>query len=129
MGVDVNLYAEGRITDEELAAANEFMAQRVYPRDDYEHEIGFGSLVRDNLAGEWERIEFRTLSRYYGPGYERGDWPYIHNVIVCMRAALPSCKVFYGGDTTDYGIEVTDELMAEYWMHWLSADGRRLLQS
>lgn len=139
MGVDVNLYAVGPVTDEELEAANEFFRLRVYPLDTYEQEIGYGGLIRepaipdndpfaDRFGGvpPWqeERIEWQTLSRYYGPGYERGDWPYIHNAVVCLRAALPQCTVYYGGDTTDFGIEATDELLAEYWAHWLGPEGR-----
>lgn len=117
MGVDVNLYAEGAVSDAELAAANAYLDERLYGRDTYyEHWLARSEYGHD-------RIEFCTLSRYYGPSYERGDWPTIYGYILAMRAALPNCVVRYGGDTDPDAPEADDEYLAEIWEHFLGPHG------
>jgi hypothetical protein len=109
MGIDVNLYAIGTVTDDELTAANAFLAERE---------------VRATLSRyRWrhDRIEAdMNGARYYGPHYERGPWPEIHLAIVSVAAALPNCVVHYGGDTDPESPEATPEALAEIWAHWLS---------
>ena len=81
-------------------------------------------LVRD--SEEWfasPRVNVCTMSRYYGPGYERGPWPDIYGAIRTLQAAFPEAKVFYGGDTSDDGIECTGEYLAEIWEHFLGPHG------
>lgn len=119
MGLNVNLYAEGSVSDDELKAANEFLLAR-----------GVYGLMEDHLplkraleGTEDERIEWVTLTRFYDHGYERGWWPKIANAILCLKTALPQCRVFYGSDSTDYAPEATDELIASLWEHWLSSGG------
>lgn len=124
MGIDVVLYAVGEVSDDELAAAESFVKQRCF---DFGYSGPDGDepfLRRDEYEGE-QRIEFHSLIRLYSPGYERGHWPDIHNAIVCLRAALPNCKVFYGGDVYEWCPEATDELLTEHWTHWLSPEGLR----
>lgn len=118
MGLDVNLYAVGDVSDEQLAAANEYLSKRSvtgFQRDDE-------PLEREDYHDE-PRIVWMTASRYYGPDYERGWWPSIHNAIVCLRAALPHCTVHYGSDAWDSGRVVTDEMLDELWQHWLGPKG------
>lgn len=45
-------------------------------------------------------IKVNLWSRYYGPGYERGDWPAIRGVICWFWANHPSCETWYGGDSS-----------------------------
>lgn len=119
MGVDVNCYAVGDVSDEQLEQANLFLTER---RVTGGYDDDRPPLVRyDHPDGE--RIEWATLDRYYGPGYERGWWPNIYNGIRCIRAALPQCAVYYGGDTMDYAPEATDEWLNSIWDHWLGPDG------
>lgn len=119
MGVDVNLYAEADPSPEELATAEEFFTAR--------SNIGYGAeanLVIEDM--EWfsrPRVTVDTMARYYGPGYERGPWPDIYGAIRTLQAAFPEAKVFYGGDTSDDGIECTDEYLAEIWEHFLGPHG------
>lgn len=125
MGIDVNLYAVGEVSDERLAEAEAFLVERelriAWTTDPADNEAPRPNLRRepDGMFDE-ERVEFLTFSRYYGPGYERGTWPDIFTAILALRAALPECTVFYGGDTTDYGMECTDEFLGSLWEHWLS---------
>lgn len=121
MGVDVNLYAVGEVSDEQLAEAEAYMNARV-PAMVW--DVGDDrTLLQRTEYPEPDRIEVNTGMSYYGLSYTRGDWPTIAGAILCLRAALPQCRVFYGGDTTDYGVEATDELLAEYGLHWLGPDG------
>lgn len=116
MGVDVNLYAVGDVTDERLSEAKAYMAER-FPAPE-------GSDWPHLDRPEWEedgRIGWGCFDRYYGPGYERGDWPRIYAMIRALKAALPECTIHYGGDTDDESPEATDDYLAEIWAHWLSS--------
>lgn len=119
MGVDVNLYAIGAVTDEELAEAERFVAERMEGSPDW------GEAWLERSEGEPSRIDFATLSRYYGPGYERGFWPRIHNYIMAFRAALDGKAVVHYGPDSDWpeAPEADDERMADLWAHWLGGHG------
>lgn len=121
MGIDVNLYAIGDVTDPRLAEANAFMRSRDIVGD-YSDIGDSDPLVRSKYADDG-RVEWQTWHRYYGPGYERGPWAAIHNAIVCMRAALPECTIHYGGDVEPDAPEVTDEMLAGTWAHYLGPNG------
>lgn len=129
MGVDVNLYVEIAPTDAELAAADAFFVARSRIGDAWQ-ENDDKILYRD--VEEWfesPRVAVSTLARYYGPGYERGDWPTIYGAIRVLQAAFRGAKVFYGGDSSDDGVECTDEYLAEIWRHFLGHDGDAYHQS
>lgn len=119
MGIDVNLYVEGDITDDEFDAAFAYMEARVGRRSGDDLAV----LERNPHYADPMRIEFGTLERYYGPGYERGYWPGIYAAIMAMRHAFPGRQVFYGGDTTQDAEAVTDERLDAIWQHWLGPDG------
>lgn len=53
--------------------------------------------------GEWF-IEANLWSRYYGEGYERGDWQTIINTALWLEQNIGG-EVWYGGDSS--GIEAT----------------------
>ena len=120
MGIDVNLYAEGHVSDERLAEATAYMLDRCYIVDTFDGK--FPALERDN-SYDHPRIRVSTMSRYYGAGYERGDWPSIYGAIRLLQTALPGCVVHYGGDTDDDAPEVTEESLAETWAHFLGPNG------
>jgi hypothetical protein len=122
MGLDVNLYAEADPTPEDLARAEEFFTAR--------SELGdpWGDDKRVLVASmedwfQYPRVEVQTLDRYYGEGYERGNWPRIYGGIRVLQAAFPGCRVFYGSDSTDDGQECTDEMLARVWEHFLGPRG------
>lgn len=127
MGLDVNLYAVASPTPEELAAAEAYFAERDCGFADHsvfnDSESPF--LVID--AAEWHefpRVEVYTLTRYYGPGYERGPWPIIFGAIVTLQAAFPNASVYYGSDSDDDGLLVTEEFLDEMWQHYLGPNGQ-----
>lgn len=45
-------------------------------------------------------IQVNLYTRYYGRGYERGDWPFIYSVARWLEARIPDAKVWYGGDSS-----------------------------
>lgn len=65
-------------------------------------------------------IEAHLWSRYYGPRYERGDWPTIKAVIEFLRRHVPDGAVWYGGDSSGVlAEEMTDERIAQIHGHYL----------
>ena len=59
--------------------------------------------------------------RYYGPGYERGPWPKIAEVLMELFASEDVEKVWYMGDCDDTEKEFTKEevlyFTAQYMLH------------
>ncbi len=65
------------------------------------------------------------VMRYYGPGYERGQWPTIAGVLTAVQHMYPECEIRYGSDADDIdGMKaVTPDFMAQMWRYWLSDAG------
>lgn len=125
MGIDVLLYAEANPTAQELEAARTLF-RRSAIADDYERdgEVRWRCLEFEDET-EWSspRVVANVTTRYYGPGYERGDWPSIFGAIALLRAAFPASRIFYGGDGSDEAPEVTAERESSYWSHYLGPHG------
>ena len=125
MGIDVLLYAEVTPTPAELESARD-MFRRSPIADDYTHD---GRVMWQCLefedASEWskERVVANVTTRFYGPGYERGDWPSICGAIALLSAAFPGAKVYYGGDGDLNAPEFTESEASELWAHYLGSDG------
>lgn len=117
MGIDVNLYAEGEVSDDELAAANALFAERSQLDGDE------GVYWQRDKYSDTPRVERNTLARFYGPHYERGPWPDIYADILLARVAFPNCKIHYGGDSDLDSPEATDETLADTWAWWLGPHG------
>lgn len=65
-------------------------------------------------------IEVHFWGRYYGPGYERGDWGKYRNVISVLRLLFPGSEVWYGGDSSGCCAELMDDTkMAEFDACWM----------
>lgn len=62
-------------------------------------------------------LEVSTMSRYYGPGYERGDWPRIAATLIWMTHNLPGVT-YYGGDNCDDLLEATPGFIQEMFDYW-----------
>lgn len=117
MGLDVTLFIEGDASDEQIEKADELFAERGQLEP-------WGGVYFERLNYRPRRVQHSTLMRYYGPGYERGNWPAIHADILLMRAAFPGMKVYYGHDCQDEYEEATDEVLADIWKHWTGPGGK-----
>jgi len=68
----------------------------------------------DDYNADPFQVNVGVFSRYYGPGYERGDWAFLRMVILWMKANMPEGSViYYGGDSDDGCEEVNERLIAE----------------
>lgn len=120
MGMDSNLYAAGKVTDEELAAAEQFV------RGHDHGGFGWPDKETGDLLCRWDMdvIRYRTLGRFFSPTYRRGEWPAIYTAIRVMQAAFPSCTIHYGSDqdAPDFGgsPEVDAEMLERNWAAWLT---------
>ena len=61
-------------------------------------------------------IRVHTSTRYYGKGYERGDWPFIDGVIRWLKMRIPDAEVWYGGDSSGVcAIQMDDAERQNLW--------------
>lgn len=63
-------------------------------------------------------IEVSTACAYYGPGYERGEWPMISSILKFLRERLPDSLVVYGPDSGEDVEVVNDEFLLKMWRYW-----------
>lgn len=117
MGMDVNLYARGKVTDEQFDFANSYV--NFYDSgfgDEYQET---GSFLRRAKYPE-DRVEYWTLERYFDEHYQSGHWPATYTAIRVMQAAFPDHQVFYGSDSDDEGGELcTREFLENLWNIYL----------
>lgn len=71
----------------------------------YEEEFEEGAVYEqdgpDILAQPWEcLLQVSLWTRYYGPGYERGDILTICAICDWLEINIPGCEVWYGGDSS-----------------------------
>lgn len=70
-------------------------------------------------------IKASLMGRYYGPGYERGDWPALRAVITWLAHRIPTGSVWYGGDSCGMCVsEMTPDAIKAIDEHWF-VNGRR----
>ncbi len=63
-------------------------------------------------------IIVNTFMRYYGPGYERGDWLIIRGICEFLEHSIPFGQVRYGGDSSDHH-PLFSSIKNENNNHWL----------
>jgi hypothetical protein len=69
-------------------------------------------------------VEVHMFSRYYGEGYERGDWKTLSWVMMWCIFNIPDCEVWYGGDSSGILMEkMTAERMTEMTKFFLTSQG------
>ncbi len=69
-------------------------------------------------------LQFSMNTPYYGPGYERGEWPKIAAVLEFLRRRLRPAQIWYGRDDMGRLQEVTAEFLDQMWEHWAENGGR-----
>jgi hypothetical protein len=87
------------------------------------------------IVDEWEQdgptiwpeggetfVKCNLWTRYYGPGYERGDIVSILAIAKWLKKAFAPCEVWYGGDSSGVVAEPIDE--KSLWEHFMSDKGR-----
>lgn len=99
--------------------------------DDYESPELEGEVVwhQDGdpvIAAQDEQfIEVHLSGRYYGEGYERGNWPVIKSIVEWLRIRIPYGTIYYGGDSSGICLEHMDTTaVARLTRHW-AINGRR----
>lgn len=89
-----------------------------------ELEWRLGDEFKINYVGHsiWEpeaTHDVDTFSRYYGPGYERGDWGEICRVLMLLLACPDIERVWYSGDTGSHSSPCTVETVLEISRHFM----------
>jgi hypothetical protein len=110
MGIDAMVYAEGRLTDELTGQLTDR-----FPDSEWEDHTNEGWTKHPGRTF----IVWTSLSRYYGPGYERGDWPTIARAIETLRSVVG--HVYYHGDNSGWYGDHPQHTVADteqMWAHW-----------
>lgn len=73
------------------------------------------------IAAENEQfIKANLYHRYYGKGYERGDWPKLRACIFWLSTRISDCEVWYGGDSSGFCAEhANGAFLAAMDNHWV----------
>lgn len=80
--------------------------------------------VSDSSYVDGYTHELSSMTRYYGPGYERGPWPSIAAYLLELLADPNIEAVGYGGDNSDYRETVTLEWLTRMSLHYID-NGKR----
>lgn len=80
-----------------------------------------GAYTLDPPPGAGTVLEVMLITRYYGPGYERGDVAAICGTAEWLKHRFPGCVVYYGGDDSN---RLTPIDLDALWKHAASRDGR-----
>lgn len=62
----------------------------------------------------------RLWQSYYGPGYERGDLPFLLGLRRWFESKLPGARVYYGGDSGEALTLLDDDVERELWQHFIT---------
>lgn len=118
MGIDAEIVCLDEVTDEEIVKANRFIEDRGWPMS-WSYRDWDDQPVVERRYGV---VDFTCAGqRYYGPGYERGQWHVIASGIMLACGALPGHEIRYGGDSNaPVNFEVvTPEFMQRMWDYYL----------
>lgn len=103
MGIDVQIYfeADGEPTDLRIMCDGEVVLANDYER-------GFGPTHK-----------ILSLTRYYGPGYERGPWPEICGTLMSLFASTNVKRVWYFGDNLDMMLPISVDDVLSISRHYM----------
>jgi hypothetical protein len=110
-GDQFNIYRPGNeYRDEPRHALSDVKTSPYYEADD------IGDCFKRNDVAQW--LEVNLFGRYYGEGYERGDFPFLYALAKWLDARLPGCVILYGGDSDDryepFDAKRREELFAHF---------------
>jgi hypothetical protein len=75
-------------------------------------------------------VRVRLWTRYYGPGYERGNFRLIHDLAEVLETIFPESEVWYGGDSSGVLAEpfhaVARRKMRDHWLKHANAYYRQM---
>lgn len=116
--------------------AKNFMINRKSPRRAIEFTEDYNEQGRDGKVyfqdgdekvarpSEWF-LNVSVWTRFYGVGYERGDVLFICAIASWLEQNIPSCTVFYGGDSSGVLAEPFNKAARETLLtHFYSQNGR-----
>jgi hypothetical protein len=84
-----------KFMDEPLALTSSYYNEDLPPGKAYSQD-GDDILAQKNES----LIEANVFTRFYGIGYERGDLLFLCALAEWCEANIPSCEVWYGGDSS-----------------------------
>ena len=116
MGVDAELYAENKnkVDQDYIDRVNaELTDKYIDPQD--KSNVWEIFILEGHTN---DQISFKTMQRYYGIGYERGNWIRLSGLINILRQ-MSGGKVYYYGDNQDEAhSEFTREDQDKVDKHW-----------
>lgn len=95
--------------------------------DEYEDDPGHKGKVVYHQDGptivaddDEQFIRVNLWGRYYGRGYERGNWPELCMIMQWLERRIPGSEVWYGGDSSGVCLEHFDaDKRREVTNHWI----------
>ena len=109
MGIDAKMYVRTSepVTDAQLVkwsfdagavfGARRFWIDRANKQYALEREDEDAGCLAPPKKGE-TTLRVNLWSRYWGPGYERGDVAFLITLAAWLEKRIPGARVFYGGD-------------------------------
>lgn len=71
-------------------------------------------------ADDEQFIKVNLYGRFYGKGYERGDWPRLRACIFWLQTKIAGAEVWYGGDSSGCCAERADAgFLHDLDLHWV----------
>lgn len=97
-----------------------------YERDDLRGKVVWFQDGDPKVAAPDEQfIRVHLWQRYYGPGYERGNWPVIRSTAEWLEVNLPVHEIWYGGDSSGVVAEPFGEAARRAFNHHYLTNGHR----
>lgn len=80
--------------------------------------LGVDGEMSRGSSQEGATHELSSMTRYYGPHYERGPWPFIAAYLLELMADQNVEAIWYGGDDRDFLEPVTFEWLTQMNLHY-----------
>jgi hypothetical protein len=119
MGVDAQIGVRGSFTEDDIEKVKKYLSSRYLVE-----EFDWLKLYEKGIC-------FYDGTRFYGEGYERGNWPHIYALIRAFMSMFPNNEVIYYEDlysdedalNSHYVEAQTEESLQQIWAHFLGDKG------